>query len=162
MYEFLDRYKEKDKVIIALTGLLKDKYKLSDQKISQIIAEKTEIYLPISIFKTKLCALETLAIYLKDNLKIGFTKSAKLLNRSPKTLWGAYNRGKEKGWLVAAKDSKITIPLSAFSDRRKSTLEALVTHLKEDYKLSFTQISRLISRNVKTVWTTYKNGKRKE
>ncbi len=161
MEEFLDKYKDKDIIIRALVAYLREKYKLTDEKISGIISERAEIQLPISIFKTRLSCLEIISIYLKDSLKLGFTRTAKLLNRSPKTIWGAYDRGKKKGWLINIKQSKISIPLSTFSQRTMSTLESIVLYLKDNHNLSFTQIALLLSRNVKTVWTTYKNGKRK-
>lgn len=158
---YIEIYKDKDRVIAALVEYLK-KHRLTDEKISKIISERAEIMLPVSIFKTRLSCLETISIYLKDNLKLGFTKSAQLLNRSPKTIWGAYNRGKKKGWLINATESRITIPLSTFSKQRLSTLEALVIYLKQEHNLSFTQIAGMLSRNMKTIWTTYKNGKQKQ
>ena len=157
-----NNYRDKDKIIDILAGHLISKYKLSEEKIASIIAEKSEILLPISIFKTKLSCLETISFYLKDNLKINFTKSAQLLNRSQKTLWGAYSRGKSKGWLINVKDSKIAIPLSTFSNRKLSTLESLVFYLKEHYRLKFTEMASLLSRSTKTVWTTYQNARKKQ
>ena len=161
MESILKGYEDKEAVILALGSYLKERYMLSNEQIAKIVAERAEILVPISIFKTGLCTLETLSIYLKDNLNLSFAKSAKLLKRSQKTLWSAYSRGKKKGWLIEAKKSRISIPLSVFANRRYSSMEALVKHLKEEYDLAFTEIANMLARNPKTIWTTYQNAKKK-
>ena len=52
------------------------------------------------------------------------------------------------------------IPLSIFKDRSITALEALVFHLKNN-GFSFKEISLLINRDQRTVWTVYNRAKKK-
>jgi len=63
----------------------------------QLIIKDLEISIPISIFKErKLSVLESIAVYLKDELGLTLHKIAELLNRNDRTIWTVYNRGKKK------------------------------------------------------------------
>lgn len=59
--------------------------------------KETEITLPIALFcDRKLSVLEHITKHLKENYDLGYTEIAKLLNRSPKTIWTTYQRAKKK------------------------------------------------------------------
>ena len=53
------------------------------------------------------------------------------------------------------------VPSSIFKDRTLSVLEIMVEYLKEYHKLSYRDISRLINRNERTIWTCYSRAKQK-
>ena len=53
------------------------------------------------------------------------------------------------------------IPLAIFQVKALSILEAIVKYLKENGKYKYSQIARLLNRDQRTIWTTYKNAKDK-
>jgi len=55
----------------------------------------------------------------------------------------------------------IAIPCSVFQEGL-SGLEAIIKYLKEEQKLSFSEISKLLNRDPRTVWTTYNKTKTKQ
>jgi len=63
--------------------------------------------------------------------------------------------------LNALKKLNISIPLSVFTDRSVSTLEAIVRYLKDKCGLSYHEIAVLLNRNDRTIWTTYNRRKKK-
>lgn len=52
-----------------------------------------------------------------------------------------------------------TIPISAFNTKTLSCLEIVVKYLKENASLGFSDIARMLSRDPRTIWATYKNSK---
>ena len=52
---------------------------------------------------------------------------------------------------------KILIPVSIFN-RELSSLETIVKYLREVLNLKNKEISNVINRNVRTIWTTYQNA----
>ena len=55
----------------------------------------------------------------------------------------------------------VLVPCSTFKDRRLSPFEALVKYLKENERLSFKEISLLLNRDTRNIWTVYNRGRRK-
>ncbi len=51
---------------------------------------------PISIFNKKLGMLESICLYLKDEMKLSFKAIANLLKRNYKTVYTSYQKAKEK------------------------------------------------------------------
>ena len=145
---------------------LKEKYKLAPGEILSFIEEKPvskEIILPISIFETEgLSALEAICKYLKEEFDFSFSKIALLLNRNSRTIWTSYNnaaRKRKENLLV--KESKFFIPVSIFTDRQFSVLEAIVSYLKEKFNLRYSEISVLLNRDERNIWTVYNRAKKK-
>lgn len=137
---------------------LQQKLKLSPE---QLLKQLEEIQIPISIFKTNLAPLESLVKYLKENLNYSHKKISFLLNRSNKTIWSSYNsaiRKKTEKFII--KKPKFLTPLSVFSNRKFSILESLVSYLKSQ-QLSFKQISNLLQKDYRTIWTVYNRAKKK-
>ena len=60
---------------------------------------------------------------------------------------------KEKG--------ELNIPLSVFS-KKLGCLEALVKYMKENLNMSYREISKLLNRNERTIWTAYNKAKIKQ
>ena len=140
---------------------LKQKYDLDLVRLFEYLGEK-EVLIPLSIFNSKLSALETVCRYMHDNLGIGFKRIGGLLSRSEKTVWQAYNHSlrKYKKTLKPGKGEYV-IPVSALSDRKLSNLEAIVSYVKERYGLKFSEISVLLHRDQRTVWTVYNRARKK-
>jgi len=142
---------------------LKTQLQQSIKQIDQLLAEKSgaEIVLPVSIFKSDISALEIISAYLKDVKSLKFSDIAKLLNRDDRTIWHAYKRAQSKNVQLDTTSASITVPISVFSNRNYAPLEVLVTYLKDSQKLSLTEIGRLLSRSIKTVWTAYDRAQKK-
>ncbi len=65
--------------------------------------------------------------------------------------------------LVGESDTprSISVPSYIFSDRSVSFLEAVIEYLKDNRGLKYSQIARLLNRDDRTVWTSYKRAKTK-
>lgn len=77
----------------------------------KFIPKKTNISIPLSKFQNnpKLSILEVVVNYLR-NKDFKFTEIAKLLDRSPKTIWTLFNRGtKKQKEKVTKKDKKTRV-----------------------------------------------------
>jgi hypothetical protein len=53
------------------------------------------------------------------------------------------------------------VPLDLFSQREVGLLESLVEYLKEERNMTYHEIALLLNRDDRTIWTTYKQVKRK-
>lgn len=62
---------------------------------------------------------------------------------------------------VVLEKSSLAIPTSIFKNRELSILEALTVHLKNDKKMTYAQIGRLLNRNDRTIWTAYNRAQKK-
>ena len=146
---------------------LKEKYKISAHEILSLIEEKEiskEILLPVSIFEVNgLSALECICRYLKDDAGIPYSKIALLLNRNSRTIWITYNNSliKRRERFIA-KESKFFIPVSVFRNRKLSILENLVSYLKGNFSLRYSEISVLINRDERNIWTVYNRAMKKK
>jgi hypothetical protein len=118
--------------------------------------------IPCEIFCKKLSPLESIVKFLHETHGYSFTKIAKLLNRSPKTIWqAAHNAIKKHPEQFSVKHDYL-IPLFLFSNRKKSILSILVEYLHDQYTLTFAKIARLIERDPRTVWTAYRRYNKKK
>ncbi len=153
-------------ILKLLIENLKEKYNLGYEQILSLIKEKefvSEILIPVSIFIKELSGLETICKYLKENLKLKYSKIASLLNRDHRTIWITYNNSiKKKKELFIVKETPYLIPISLFVNRKFSVMEILVSYLKENYSLSFAQIAELLQRDQRNIWTIYSRYKKKK
>ncbi|MFH1642172.1 MAG: hypothetical protein ABIC04_04695 [Nanoarchaeota archaeon] len=74
---------------------LKKKLNLSDSEIRDL-SETKEIKIPISIFTQKIGMLESITLYLHDELGLSYGLIGKLLGRNYKTIWTTYDKAKKK------------------------------------------------------------------
>ena len=144
---------------------IKEKYSLNSNEILSLIEEKPiskEILIPVSVFENELSALEAVCKYLKEELEFSYVKIASLLNRDNRTVWTTYNNAigklKEK---LAVRETKFFVPVSVFTKRKLSVLEAIVSYLKERYKLRYSEIAMLLNRDERNIWTVYHRFKKK-
>ena len=123
---------------------------------------KTKIFIPSCIFSKKLSSTETIVKFLKEGYNLNFQQIAYLLSKKRQSVWRSYK--------LATKKHKETfqitnllfpIPIKIFKDSKLSLLETLVYFLKENYKLSFSEISTLLMRDQRTIWTVYQRTRKK-
>src|SRR3989344_1962637 len=128
----------------------------------QDIFNRKEVSIPIGIFSNDyLSSLEAIVKYLKEELKLKFSKIAKILNRSSKTIWATYQKSLKKmpsPFGTVSRD--IVIPASAISNRSFSTLESVVGYVK-DLDYSNHEIGAFLHLDDRTIWTVYDRVKKK-
>ena len=154
-------------ILMSLLESLKESYKLDASEILSLVEEKTiseETLIPISIFNNKeLSCLETIVKYLKEEFKLKFHKIALLLNRNDRTIWTTYNNALQKRKeRLPVKESKFFIPISILTDRKLSVLESIVSYLKDNFNLRYSEISILLTRDERNIWTIYNRYKKKK
>lgn len=73
-------------------------YQKAKQKQQKIFGEQeSKITLPLALFCDRnFSVLEHITKHLKENYDLNYTEIAKLLNRSPKTIWTVHQRAKKK------------------------------------------------------------------
>lgn len=146
------------KLISRLINELRELHEVNDHEI----LGKKEISIPVGVFAgDALSSLEAIVKYLREELKLKFSKIGKLLNRSNKTIWATYHKALEKmpsSFGLVSKE--IVIPVSAISNRSFSTLESVVGFIKD---LSYTnhEVAEMLNLDDRTVWTVYDRVKRK-
>jgi hypothetical protein len=125
--------------------------------------ELESIAIPLNIFCSELGTLETLVKYLKENLGFSFSIIAAILNRDPRTIWGAYNSALEKHPepYFEIRETAIELPTSMLQDRHFGMLENLVWHMHENLGMRYSRIATLIKRNDRTVWTAWMRARKK-
>lgn len=153
--------KSKDEIngLKDLFSRLRSDYDLDDKEILNLIREDL-IFIPVSIFSGSLAPLEAVVYYLKED-GYSFHKIASLLNRNDRTIWVTYNKSLKKKFKEES-TSNLMIPLSILKNRRFSILESITFYLKEEKKLSLRQISTILNKNPKTIWTVYSRFKKKD
>src|SRR3989338_5030649 len=135
---------------------LKERYSLSSTELLNNVEDNLNIIL-LNIFIHMLSPLETITKYLKENSQYSIKSISKIINRSEKTVWFAYNSSRKKHpFPLQFSDTKYFIDPSIFADRKFSIMEHIVFHLKTAYALAFRDIAKLINRDPRTVWTTYR------
>ena len=123
--------------------------------------QSKEPSLPLGIFDNDvLGSLEAIVKYLKEEQKIKFSKIAKLLNRSNKTIWSTYHQAiKKMPAPFNIISTKIFIPVSTFSNRNFSVLESLVGFIK-DFDYSNHEVGVMLHLDDRTIWTVYDRVKK--
>ena len=99
----------------------------------------TELFLKQD--KVVLDALKTLIERLKEEHKLSSEEIINLLTQKP--------------------ISHDLIPISIFDNKELSALETIVKYLKENLNYNYVKISKLLSRDQRTIWATYKNSIKK-
>ena len=149
---------EKIGLVSYFIGELK---RLHDVSESEILGKK-EASIPIGVFSNDaLSSLEAIVKYMKEELKLRFSKIAKLLNRSGKTVWATYSKASKK--MPSSFDDisrQIMIPASAISNRAYSTLESVVGFVK-DLDYSNHEVAEMLHLDDRTIWTVWDRVKKK-
>lgn len=164
---------DKDRIIAKFNELSnQDKIELISYFISELkrlhditeqeIFGKKETSIPVGVFDNDvLSSLEAIAKYLKEELKLKFSRIGNLLNRSNKTIWATYNKAfKKMPSSFGAISRDILIPASALSNRSFSTLESVVGFIK-DLEYSNHEVAQMLHLDDRTIWTVYDRVKKK-
>ena len=148
---------EKIKLVSYFLEELKRQHNIREHEII-----RREANVPVGIFANDvLSSLEAIVKYMKEELKLKFSKIAKLLNRSNKTIWATYHNAVKKMPSPFGDISHdIMIPVSAFADRKFSTLESVVAFIK-DLDYSNHEVALMLHLDDRTIWTVYDRIKKK-
>ncbi len=140
---------------------LTEKYGVDKEKIKKILTESTEIKIPLSIFNTRLGALESLSLYLKEKRKLRFTEIGSMINRKDKTIWTAYHNAKNKKIDIFVEQNNLLIPLEALQHKELTIFESLILYLKDKVGLKYNEIAKQLRRNQRNIWTMYSRASKK-
>ncbi len=157
--KFNDLSKE-DKIEL-ISFFISDLKRLHDVSEQEILGRK-EVSIPFGVFDNDaLSSLEAIVKYLKEELKLRFSRIAKLLNRSNKTIWATYhNAAKKMPSAFGPVSRNIMIPVSAIANRSYSTLESVVGFIK-DLDYSNHEVALMLHLDDRTIWTVYDRVKKK-
>lgn len=128
--------------------------------------EHKEITVPVAIFADReISGFQAICKYLKENKSLKFSEIAVLLERDQRTVWTAYHQGKKRKPVAFdeqnLQDSLYHIPLSIFSQRKYSVLEALVKYFREERALAPRKIAGIIGQDQRVVATVYSRVRKK-
>ncbi len=128
-----------------------------------VVREKKIVSVPIALFQNEgLSAYELITTYLKQNLGMKLTEIAKATARNPQAVYITLRNAKEKLKIpLSFEYSEFDIPLKIITDRNYSILECIVAYLVEKKQLSLVEISKLLYRDNRTIWTIYDRFKKK-
>lgn len=117
---------------------------------------------PLSIFRDyRLTPLEAVIKYLREKRGFSYHTIASLLQRNVRDIYKTYAHAFDKAGLLEVKSvHTLLVPVSIFANRELSALENLVLYLKNQ-ELSYRQISVLLNRNERTIWTVHQRARRK-
>jgi len=149
----------------SLIGYLEQEKGFNSDEIIRLIVrggKPKDVEIPTCIFNGKLSALETIVKYLKENLDLKYSSIAKLLNRNDRTIWITYSNSRKKYIKkFVVKDNKFFIPALIISNRSLSVLESIVSYLKDNLNLRYSQIALMLHRDPRTIWTVYNRRRKK-
>lgn len=127
--------------------------KKSKNELVKIILDIQDFSIPIGIFSTELSPLASLVKYLHEEKKLQVNQIAKLLNRNSQTIYTIIRLNKDLE--LDYPDLEYSIPLNKLAKENNSVLETVSAYLHDSQNLGFTQISKLLHRSTKTIWTSY-------
>jgi DNA-directed RNA polymerase specialized sigma24 family protein len=123
---------------------------------------KGEFRVPVSVFCEKLSPFESVVKYLVENKKTSYSEIGQLLKKDRQVIWTTYKRASKKIQAVfEIKDSDIQIPLKFLVSDQLSIAELVVFYLKDELKLKNSEISRLLKKDNRTIWTLYNRALKK-
>lgn len=128
------------------------------------VKDFNRILMPLSLLSTRdYTILESLILYLKDSRKLNYHQIGIVINRDERNVRTLYLIAKEKQ-LTSREERIVTpvlIPVSIFSVKKISALEAIAVYLRDRFSLRFSQIAKLLDRDQRTIWTVYHRAKQK-
>jgi len=162
--QYLKNPEDFENALKSLLGYLEKERGFSPDEIIRLVVKEKKpgaVEIPVCIFNNKLSALESVVKYLKENLDSRYSEIAKLLNRNDRTIWTTYSNSRKKlTEKFAIEDNKYFIPASIISNRSFSVLESIVSYMKDNLNLRYSQIALMLHRDQRTVWTVYNRKKK--
>ncbi len=135
----------------------------NNSKNREISLGRASQLVPLSIFcDRRLTPLEAVIKYLREKRSFSYRRIASSLQRNVGDIYKTYAHAFNKSFLIEVRSVHTTlVPVSVFANRKLSLFENLVMHLKDQLKLSYRQISVLLNRDERTIWTVYKRARQK-
>ncbi|MEM3374017.1 MAG: hypothetical protein QXE31_02230 [Candidatus Woesearchaeota archaeon] len=137
----------------------KSKEELIQLIIHYSILSQSDIQIPVSLFCNDAPPLESLVKYLKEEKNLSIKEIAQKLNRNIQTIFTTYRNAKNKKINFTY---GFSVPLSIFSKKKYSILESLVGYLKEICNMKTSEISKILSRDIRVVHVHYTRYKTKQ
>ena len=151
--ELRDNYSEETAELA--TGMLKQiraRTRLNKLQVYELIAPRDRIKIPTSIFTKELGGLEALVKYLKENIGMSYSETARMLKRDERTIWNSYSKAREKQTTPIILDKvKIRIPIEIFKSN-ETTLRSVIIYLIAQ-GFNYAEISRMLNRDQRNIWT---------
>ncbi len=162
----IDKLKEeypldKKGIIKTIIEKLNSKYEINRKEFLEIIKAREGLTIPITIFSKELGALESITKYMKENLKMNYHEIAKELGRDERTIWSSYKKATEKQkHPIKIKDTKLSLPISIFENKKLTILESVIIYLKEK-GMKYSEVGELLGRDQRNIWTIYSRAGKK-
>lgn len=144
---------------------LEDNYNIKPKEAIELTKtgdKSSRLFIPISIFSTKLSPAEAIVKYLKEQHYFTYKEIADLLNRDQRGIWTSYDRAKKRKQKFLKVKEDIYIPVSIYKNRNYSILEATIVHLHDIKEIKMSAIAKLLKKSPSTVWTAYNRAKSKQ
>lgn len=142
-----------------ISDRLKTKFNYSEDDIRKI-CYKEGILIPVYIFSGNLSPAEALSKFLKEHYELDYSKIAEITGRDVKSVWANYKRASKKmPWAFENKEG-VSMPASAFNPEL-STLENVISYLKNNMEMSNKKIAGLLNKNPSNVWSLNKRASKK-
>lgn len=138
-----------------------DSLGVAPDDVLRVVSARQDVRgVPVSVFNSRLGALESVVKYLREELLLSYDSIAVLLHRNPGPVGVTYRRAKKKhgGRLDVSADE--TVPFSVFGDGLLSVLESIAYHLALQGH-DWHEIAHIMCRHDKTIWTVLDRAKRK-
>ncbi len=119
--------------------------------------------IPLPLFKhSELGVLEVTVKCLRENFGLDYAEIADLLNRDRKTVWSSYQKAREKRKRIFRIEKPVKgVRCSVFRNRELGPLESLTVFMREELKMTFSQIAENLDRSYQTIWLSYQKGIKK-
>ena len=167
-YYLIDFVLKEEKEFGELINDFKRRHDLSQYDIIDLIVKEDEIKeradaIPAYIFDNDaLGCFEAIVKFLRERVCLSNKKIALMLDRDQSTVAVTYLRARRKmPQSFIPKETDFFIPISSIKNRKMSVLETIVSHLKENYRLTYHNIALLLHRDDRTVWTVYQRALKK-
>lgn len=117
--------------------------------------------IPLGIFSPDLSALETLVKYLRENEQFTNSAVARMLARTPASVWITYrNACRKHPEKLQPAMSRTAIPTSEIAGSGLSVLESIAHYLLQQ-GMTYAEIGRALGRDERTIWTVCSRARKK-
>jgi hypothetical protein len=134
-----------------------------DQAAGHESYNSSDIHVPAGIFRNA-STMQALSRYLVDERRMTFSQVARILDRSPKSIWASYHQISSNQIspieTIEYHQESLLIPLSIFS-RKTAPLESLVLYLKA-LGLKNVDIANILGLDPRTTWTAARRGEARQ
>jgi DNA-binding CsgD family transcriptional regulator len=124
-----------------------------------MVCENNLILVPTAIFADRSISFsESIVEYLWTEHRLGPAEIGRLLSMDRRNVYTLMQRVCRRARRVTRPTDNIFVPVSVFSSRKVSMLEALICHLRDNTRLTNKQTALLLDRSEKTISTAYIRG----